>query len=57
MLFGRHRTDMPDESQALAGRPGQVSVPERHFVNGNPLEPPFPEDLEQAIRRAVTSGV
>ena len=49
MLFGRHKTDMPDESQALAGRTGQVPVPERHFVNGNPLEPPFPEDLEQAV--------
>jgi peptide-methionine (S)-S-oxide reductase len=49
MLFGRHKTDMPDESQAIAGRPGQVPVPERHFVNGNPLEPPFSEDLEQAV--------
>ena len=49
MLFGRHKTEMPDENQALAGRPGQVRVPERHAVNGNPLEPPFPDDLEQAV--------
>jgi peptide-methionine (S)-S-oxide reductase len=49
MLFGRHKTDMPDESRALAGRPGPMPVPERHYVNGNPLEPPFPEDLEQAV--------
>jgi len=48
-MFGRHKTDMPDESRALAGRPGQMRVPERHFVNGNTLEPPFPEDLEQAV--------
>ena len=48
-MFGRHKTDMPDESRSLAGRSGQMPVPERHFVNGNTLEPPFPEDLEQAV--------
>src|SRR5881392_479119 len=49
MLFGRNKTDMPDESRAPAGRSRQIPVPERHFVNGHPLEPPFPEDLEQAV--------
>jgi peptide-methionine (S)-S-oxide reductase len=49
MLFGRHRTEMPDESRALAGRPETMPVPEGHFVNGNRLEPPFPEHLEQAV--------
>jgi peptide-methionine (S)-S-oxide reductase len=49
MVFGRNKTEMPDENRALAGREGGVPVPERHFVNGNPLEPPFPEDLEQAV--------
>jgi peptide-methionine (S)-S-oxide reductase len=49
MLFGRQKTDMPDEGQALAGRPGQMPVTDRHVVNGNRLEPPFPEGLEQAV--------
>jgi peptide-methionine (S)-S-oxide reductase len=49
MLFGRNKTEMPDESRALAGRPETMPVPERHFVNGNRLEPPFPEHLEQAV--------
>jgi peptide-methionine (S)-S-oxide reductase len=49
MLFGRNKTEMPDESRALAGRPETVPVPERHFVNGSRLEPPFPEHLEQAV--------
>ncbi|HWC36950.1 MAG TPA: peptide-methionine (S)-S-oxide reductase MsrA [Acidimicrobiales bacterium] len=49
MVFGRHKTDMPDETKALPGRSGRVPVPERHFVNGHPLEPPFPEHLEQAV--------
>jgi peptide-methionine (S)-S-oxide reductase len=26
-----------------------MPVPERHFVNGNPLTPPFPEGMEQAV--------
>ncbi len=26
-----------------------MPVPETHFVNGNPLQPPFPEGLEQAL--------
>ena len=26
-----------------------MPVPERHFVNGNPLKPPFPEHLQQAM--------
>ncbi len=49
MLFGRHKTDMPDESKALAGRSGHMPVPDHHAVNGNQLEPPFPEGLEQAV--------
>ena len=26
-----------------------MPVPDRHFVNGNPLEPPFPAGTEQAV--------
>ena len=26
-----------------------MPVPETHFVNGNPLKPPFPADLQQAV--------
>ena len=26
-----------------------MNVPEQHFVNGNPLRPPFPEGLQQAV--------
>ena len=26
-----------------------MQVPESHFVNGNPLQAPFPEHLEQAV--------
>jgi peptide-methionine (S)-S-oxide reductase len=37
----------PEES--LPGRAEKMAVPERHFVLGTPLEPPFPAGLETAI--------
>jgi peptide-methionine (S)-S-oxide reductase len=37
----------PDE--ALPGRDERMQVPSRHDVLGTPLEPPFPEGLEQAV--------
>ncbi|MGH9154831.1 MAG: peptide-methionine (S)-S-oxide reductase MsrA [Acidimicrobiales bacterium] len=49
MLFTRHKTAMVNEDEALAGRPGSMAVPERHFVTGTPLRPPFPDGLEQAV--------
>ncbi|MGH9165916.1 MAG: peptide-methionine (S)-S-oxide reductase MsrA, partial [Acidimicrobiales bacterium] len=49
MLFGRHKTQMPDEASALAGRSEAMAVPDRHFVNGAPLQPPFPEGFERAV--------
>ena len=33
----------------LPGRGERMPVPERHFVNGNALTPPFPEGMEQAV--------
>jgi peptide-methionine (S)-S-oxide reductase len=47
-LFARKlRISTPEE--ALPGRSGRMPVPPRHAVNGAPLEPPFPEGLEQAV--------
>ena len=48
-LFGGHKTRMVEEDKALRGRSERIPVPERHFVNGHRLEPPFPEGLETAI--------
>ena len=33
----------------LPGRARKVPVPEKHFVNGNRLEAPFPQGMEQAV--------
>ncbi|NEP16410.1 MAG: peptide-methionine (S)-S-oxide reductase MsrA [Leptolyngbya sp. SIO4C1] len=52
-LFGlgglSKKTAMPDPENALPGRDEPMPVPERHYVNGNPLEPPFPAGMETAI--------
>jgi peptide-methionine (S)-S-oxide reductase len=40
---------LPVEGEALPGRTAQMPVPARHFVNGNPLTPPFPGHLAEAV--------
>jgi peptide-methionine (S)-S-oxide reductase len=35
--------------ETLPGRSDPVTVPTAHFVNGNPLEGPFPDDTEIAV--------
>ncbi|MFE8598012.1 peptide-methionine (S)-S-oxide reductase MsrA [Archangium violaceum] len=40
---------MPSAEEALPGRSTRMAVPKKHYVNGAPLEAPFPEGLEQAI--------
>ena len=48
-MFGRHKTEMPAADKALAGRSTPIEVPEHHFVNGERLEPPFPDGTETAV--------
>ena len=40
---------LPAHDQALPGRPEVMLVPEKHFVLGTPLLPPFPETCELAL--------
>ena len=50
MAFGfREKTKLIDPDRALQGREQPLAVPERHFVLGNPIAPPFPEGLERAV--------
>jgi peptide-methionine (S)-S-oxide reductase len=46
-MFGK-KLRLPDAGEALPGRAASMPVPERHFVNGNRIVPPFPEGLELA---------
>ena len=41
--------ELPTKEQALSGRETRMSVPEKHFVNGNVLQPPFCDHLQQII--------
>ncbi len=49
MFWFNKKTDMPRPEEALPGHAEQMSVPERHYVNGNPLKPPFPEGMPMAM--------
>ena len=40
---------LPTATEALPGRDRPVPVPARHFVNGNPMQPPFPGGLERLL--------
>lgn len=49
-MFGAGRmTTLPTTAEALPGRETKMPVPAKHFVNGNPLQPPFPEGMEMAL--------
>ena len=43
------KTTMPKRGEALPGRDMAMPVPDQHFVNGNPLQGPFPENMQKAV--------
>jgi peptide-methionine (S)-S-oxide reductase len=43
------KTRMPSPDRVLHGRSERMRVPEKHFVLGTPLEPPFPEGMELGL--------
>jgi len=49
MLFMRKSTVVPSAAEALPGRSQPVPTATSHFVNGHPLQPPYPQGLEQAV--------
>ncbi|MCQ3811738.1 MAG: peptide-methionine (S)-S-oxide reductase MsrA [Acidimicrobiia bacterium] len=48
-LFGMKKSLMVEPADALPGRDEEMPVPELHFVNGNPLKPPFPDGMQQIV--------
>jgi peptide-methionine (S)-S-oxide reductase len=49
LLFAGKTLRMPTPEEALPGRAEKMAVPATHFVNGHPLEPPFPAGTEVAL--------
>ena len=41
--------DLPLKEQALPGRKTRMPIPDRHFVNGNVLQAPFCDHIQQVI--------
>jgi methionine-S-sulfoxide reductase len=49
-MFGRFKAAvMPEAGDALPGHDEPMPVESRHYVNGQPLQPPFPSGFEQAV--------
>lgn len=40
---------LPEPHEALPGRPEPIPTARTHFVNGNPLKGPYPEDTEKVL--------
>jgi peptide-methionine (S)-S-oxide reductase len=49
MFFMRKTTALPSVAEALPGRTQPMPTAKSHFVNGRPLQPPYPAGLEQAV--------
>ncbi len=50
MFFGlSNKSTMPTIDEALPGRQVAMSIQNKHFVNGNPVLPPFPDGLDIAM--------
>lgn len=49
MFMNSHKSQMPSAAEALPGRENKMPVPADHYVNGNPLEAPFPEGMQRAM--------
>jgi peptide-methionine (S)-S-oxide reductase len=47
--LGDKKLTMPTSEEALPGRDKKMIVPQKHYVNGNSLRPPYPENMEMAM--------
>jgi peptide-methionine (S)-S-oxide reductase len=50
MLFFRNKAELVTPERALPGRDHYTfTVPAKHYVNGNPIQPPFPAGLQSLV--------
>ena len=49
MFMSRKKPEMPTAATALKGRAEPIAPASKHFVNGRPLEGPWPQGLETAM--------
>jgi peptide-methionine (S)-S-oxide reductase len=49
MIFSTKKLVLPDPKDALPGRESSMAIINKHFVLGNPIAPPFSDNLELAL--------
>lgn len=50
VLFGANKkSTLPTASEALPGRSQPIPTASQHYINGNPLKPPYPSGMELAL--------
>ena len=47
--FMKKMTSLLPSEKTLPGRSAALEVPDKHFINGHPLKPPFPAGMQQAV--------
>lgn len=48
-IFSDKKSTIPSASEALPGRSEAITPPAKHYVNGNPMSPPYPAGMEVAM--------
>lgn len=49
MVLSTQKLTLPSPEQALPGRAQPMPVHNNHYVNGNPLQPPFPDNMQHVV--------
>ena len=55
-MLWREKKTRPSATEALPGRAEKLPVPERHFVHGRAIAPPFPPQMRRAASGSAASG-
>jgi peptide-methionine (S)-S-oxide reductase len=48
-IFSDKKSAIPTASEALPGRSEAIAPPAKHYVNGHPMNPPYPAGMETAV--------
>jgi len=49
MPFSQKKLTLPTVAEALPDRETAICMPEKHFVTGQPIAPPFPDPIQVAV--------
>ena len=49
MLFSQKKLSLPSAADTLPGRASPICIPEKHFVTGQSIAPPYPDNIQVAV--------